>query len=182
MSRLLHLETIINTNRGCFYNIGTALREVRDGRLYRELLFDTFEAYLKKRWDMSRSHAYRLIEASRVIDNLSPIGDILPENEAQLRPLVQLEPFDQRRIWRAFLSSGAELTACNVRRFVLKAVGGGTKADNDRTEIISIGYKQAVMAMLQQIRLARQDGWCSTSRQAGLFWLRVMKDKILLKV
>lgn len=181
MSRLLHLESIINTNRGCFYNIGKALKEVRDDRLYRELLFDTFEAYLKKRWDMSRSHAYRLIEAARVIDNLSPIGDTLPENEAQLRALVQLGPFDQRRIWRSFLSSGSELTACNVRRFVLKATGDGARAANDRTGLISAGYKQAVMAMLGQIRLARQDGWCSTSRQAALFWLRVMKDKILLK-
>jgi hypothetical protein len=182
MSRLLDLEAIIHTNRGSFYHIGTALKQLRDDRLYRELLFDTFEAYLKKRWDMSRSHAYRLIEASRVIDNLSPIGDTLPENEAQLRPLVQLEPFDQRRIWRAFLLSGSELTASNVRRFVLKAAGGGSKSDNDRTEIISAGYIQAVMAMLNQIRLAEQDGWRSTSRQAALFWLRVMKDKILLKV
>jgi hypothetical protein len=181
MSRLLHLETIINTNRSCFYNIGRALKEVRDDRLYRELLFDTFEAYLRKRWDMSRAHAYRLIEASRAIDNLSPIGDILPENEAQLRPLVQLEPFDQRRIWRAFLSSGTELTASNVRRFVLKTWASDTKAGNERTEMVSAAYKQAVMAMLEQIRLARQDDWCSTSRQAALFWLRVMKDKILLR-
>ncbi len=181
MSRLLDLETIIDTERRCFYKFGKALKEIRDDRLYRELLFDTYEAYLKKRWDMSRSHAYRLIEASRVIKNLSPIGDILPENEAQLRPLVQLNPFDQRRIWRAFLSSGAELKARNIRRFVSKAMSG-PKADNDLIEIVSISYKKAVMAMLAEIRLARQDSWQTTSRQAGLFWLRVMKDKILLKV
>jgi len=181
MSRLLHLENIIDTQRRCFYKFGKALKEIRDDRLYRELLFDTFEAYLKKRWDMSRSHAYRLIEACRVIENLSPIGDILPENEAQLRPLVQLKPFDQRRIWKAFLSSGAELSARNVRRFVLKAANS-PKIDNNLIDVISAGYKQAVMVMLEQIRLARHSGWRTTSRQAGLFWLRVMKDKISLKV
>jgi hypothetical protein len=55
---------------------------------------------------MSRSQAYRLIEAARIIDNLSPIGDTLPENEAQLRALVKLTPFDQRRIWRDFIGAG----------------------------------------------------------------------------
>jgi hypothetical protein len=178
MNRLVHLETIIETERRCFYKIGKALKEVRDDRLYRELLFDSFESYLNQRWDMSRSHGYRLIEAARVIDNLSPIGDILPENEAQLRPLMRLTPFDQCKIWRDFLSTGTELKAINIRRFVSLSVSGENK-DFDQIEIISVDYKNAIMAMLKEITLARQDGWQSTSRQAGLFWLRVMKEKIV---
>jgi hypothetical protein len=181
MSRLLQLEAIIQTQRGSFYKIGKALKEVRDDRLYHELLFESFEAYLKSRWDMSRSHAYRLIDASRVIDNLSPMGDILPENESQLRPLAALKPFDQRRIWRAFISSQTELKARNIRGFVSKMIKG-PKADNALINIISADYKQAVMTLLEQIRLAQQDSWQSTSREAGLFWLRVMKDKILLEI
>jgi hypothetical protein len=180
MNRLLHLESMIESARGGFYLIGKALREVCDERLYRKLLFNSFDTYLKNRWDMSRSQAYRLIEASRVIDNLSPIGDSLPENEAQLRPLTQLAPVDQRRIWQAFLSTGLELKACNIRRFVAEATRG-PKTVNHRCDIISAGYKQAVMAMLTQIRLARQDGWVNTSREAGIFWLRIMKDKICEK-
>lgn len=180
MSRLLELEQIIDTERRCFYKFGRALKEIRDDRLYRELLFDTFEAYLKKRWDMSRSQAYRLIDASRVIENLSPTGDTLPENEAQVRPLTRLRPFDQRRIWSAFLSSGAELNARNIRRFVAKAADTAT-IDRDLIAVISAGYKQAVMAMLEQIRITRQDGFRTTSRQAALFWLRIMKEEILWK-
>lgn len=180
MSRILDLEARIQEARGGFYQIGKALKEVRDERLYRVLLFESFEAYLKHRWDMSRSHAYRLIDAARVIDNLSPIGDILPENEAQLRPLMPLTPVDQCKIWRAFLSSGAELKAGNIRRFVLKHKGTEKKVI-DRTDIISVAYKQAVTAMLKEITFAREEGWCSTSREAGLFWLRVMRDKILSK-
>lgn len=180
MNRLLHLESIIKSGQGGFYQIGKALREVRDERLYRKLLFDSFDGYLKNRWDMGRSQAYRLIEASRVIDNLSPIGDTLPENEAQLRPLTPLTLIDQRRIWQAFLATGLELKACNIRRFVAETTTG-PKAVNDRIDIISVSYKQAVMAMLSQIGLARQDGWVSTSREAGIFWLRIMKDKICEK-
>jgi len=178
MNRLLHLETLIETERRCFYKIGKALKEVRDDRLYRQLLFDSFESYLKQRWDMSRSHAYRLIDAARVIDNLSPIGDVLPENEAQLRPLMHLTPFDQCKIWRDFLATGAELKAINIRRFVLTYVSHEHKGI-DQSELISVDYKNAIMAMLKEITLARQDGWQSTSRQAGLFWLRVMKEKIV---
>lgn len=181
MSRLLDLERIIDTERRCFYKFGKAFKEIRDNRLYRELLFNTFEAYLKKRWDMSRSQAYRLIDASRVIENLSPVGDMLPENESQVRPLVQLKPFDQRRVWSAFLSSGAEVNARNIRRFILKTTNS-SKIDRDLIEVISTRYKEAVVTMLEEIRLARQDGFRTTSRQAALFWLRVMKDNILLKV
>jgi hypothetical protein len=178
MNRLVHLETIIETERRCFYKIGKALKEVRDDRLYRQLLFDSFDSYLKQRWDMSRSHGYRLIEAARIIDNLSPIGNKLPENEAQLRPLIHLSPSDQCRVWRDFLATGTELKANNIRRFVLKYVGGENKGI-DQSELISVDYKSAVMAMLKEITLASQDGWQNTSRQAGLFWLRVMKEKIV---
>lgn len=178
-TRLIHLETVIANQRRCFYSIGKALKEIRDDRLYRELLFDSFEAYLKNRWDMSRAHGYRLIEAARVIDNLSPIGDTLPENEAQLRPLIALKPFEQCSIWRDFIATGTELTARNIRRFVCLRMSGPRAGTPDLTGIVSEGYKEAVMAMLEQIRLAVQDGWQSTSRQAGLFWNRVMKERIV---
>jgi len=178
MNRLVHLETIIETERRCFYKIGKALKEVRDERLYRQLLFNSFEIYLKQRWDMSRSHGYRLIEAARIIDNLSPIGDKLPENEAQLRPLIHLSPSDQCKIWRDFLATGTELKARNIRRFVLTYMSCEKKGIN-QSELISVDYKNAVMAMLKEITLARQDGWQNTSRDAGLFWLRVMKEKIV---
>jgi hypothetical protein len=180
-NRLMQLEAVIESEQRCFYKIGKALKEIRDERLYRQLLFECFEAYLKDRWDMSKSHAYRLIEASRIIDNLSPLGEVLPENEAQLRPLGHLNPLDQRRIWREFLDAGMALNARNIQRFVSKYVRT-EKARIDLSNIISTSYKEAVMAMLEQIRLAGCEGWRSTSREAALFWLRVMKEKIVAKV
>ena len=75
--RLKHLENIIANNQYRFYEIGQALKEIRDSRLYKQILFATFEAYARDRWDIGRSQAYRLINAYRVISNLSPIGDRL---------------------------------------------------------------------------------------------------------
>jgi hypothetical protein len=178
--RLNALEQMIDKRRRSFYQIGKALREIRDERLYRELLYDTFEQYLKKRWDMGRSQAYRLIEASRVIDNLSPIGDILPQNEAQSRPLRKLKPVDQRRLWQDFLAAGVELNARNIGRFAAR-FANLEKAGIDLTAVIGPGFKAAVMALMQEITMAQQDRWRTTSRQAGLFWLRVLRDKILAK-
>jgi len=178
--RLSELETVIDHNRRSFYVIGKALYEIRENRLYKFICFNTFAAYAKKRWAMGKSHAYRLIEAYRVIENLSPIGDILPENESQLRALVPLTPQEQRNIWRQFLKSGMELTASNISRLV-SATGESPDAP-DRTSIISDDYKQAVMAMLAQVSLAQNEHWQSTSRQAALFWNRVIRDKISSKI
>jgi hypothetical protein len=178
--RLNALEKLIDTRRRSFYEIGKALREIRDERLYRVLLFDTFEQYLHKRWDMGRSHAHRLIEAARVIDNLSPIGDALPENEAQSRVLRRFAPADQRKLWHEFLTAGLELNARNIGRFAAKYTNK-EKARIDLTAIVSPGFKAAVMAMLDQIGAARQDGWRETSREAAFFWLKVMREKIVAK-
>lgn len=178
--RLTRLETIIETNQRGFYQIGNALRRIRDEKLYRVLLFDSFGAYVKTRWDMGKSQAYRLIEACHVIDNLSPIGDgVLPENEAQTRDLARLEKNDQRRIWREFVSSGTALSASNIGRFIKMRIKDHPPKPLPRIDVISSGYKAAVMALLEQIRLAHNDNWTQTSKEAGLFWVKVMKERIL---
>ena len=65
-----------------------------------DFLRATFEEYCKERWGMNRAHAYRLIDAAEVVNNLSPIGDI-PANESQARPLTALRdnPELQRAAW-----------------------------------------------------------------------------------
>ncbi len=178
---LIDLENIIETNRCKFHQVGKALRRIRDERLYRELLFDSFEAYVKDRWDMAKSQAYRLMDASKVIDNLSPIGDgVLPQNESQTRPLARLKTIDQRNIWSEFIGSGTTLNASNIRKFINMRVNKTApepKPEN-RVDMIAVDFKAAVMAMLEHIRLAQNEHWQKTSRQAALFWLRVMKEKI----
>jgi len=181
---LAELEQIIEKNQNRFYRIGKALKQIRDEQLYRHVLFNSFEAYVKDRWDMAKSHAYRLIDASKVIDNLSPIGDgILPQNESQARALTRLKKADQRKIWLGFIESGATLSASNIRKFIKKhrkkGCAGLKPNPTNLIGIISADYKAAVLAMLAQIRLAQNDQWQNTSKQAALYWVRVMKEKIM---
>jgi len=180
--RLIHLENIIAHNQCHFHKIGKALKEIRDSRLYKLILFETFEAYTKTRWDLGKSHVYRLIQAYQVVNNLSPIGDILPENEYQVRPLVKLDPFEQRKAWNTFLNTGMEITALNIKKFIAgnKSSAKGTPV-KDLTDRISKEYMDAVQAILEQVRIAQNDHWLKTSRQAALLWTSVIREKILSK-
>jgi hypothetical protein len=177
--QIKRLESIIASNQRNFHCLGQALKAIRDHHLYRNLGFDSFESYVKNRWDIAKSHSYRLIDAANVIDNLSPIGDILPLNEAQCRLLSPFESFDQRKIWCAFLQTGVALTARRLRNFISDYTGNRQSPRYDLIETISDSYQRAVFEMLYQIRLARSDNWQSTSRQAAIYWNNVMKAKIL---
>lgn len=92
---LSRLEDTIERNLLSFYEVGLALTRIRDGRLYRET-HETFEAYCKDRWDMQRAYAYRLIASAEVRAQLSPIGDKVPQTEAQARPLTAIPEAEGR--------------------------------------------------------------------------------------
>lgn len=179
--RLTSLENIIASNQYRFVEIGKALKEIRDSRLYKLTFHETFEAYGRARWDMGRSQVYRLINAYDVINNLSPNGDILPANEAQVRPLVQLDPPEQRKIWKDFIATGMEITAPNIKKFISERKASEKNKPVDLTDLISPEYMRAVEKMLSQIQLAQNDHWQTTSRQAALLWNRVIREKIISK-
>ena len=101
-----HLELKVER---AFCQAGQALAELRDRRLYRST-HQTFEDYCRDRFAFQRAHAYRLIDAAAVMDNLSPIQrqidlspnrrQILPTKLEQVRPLASLEPEQQREVWQ----------------------------------------------------------------------------------
>ena len=177
--RLKHLETIIAKNQYRFYEIGQALLEIRDSRLYKQALFTSFEAYARSRWDIGRSQAYRLIDAYRVINNLSPIGDRLPGNDTQTRPLVPLSPPEQRKIWKEFLNTNVEVTARNIQKFIDERKKKKNIPVPDLVDQIGDEYMAAVQVMLKQVQHAQNDQWQKTSRQAALLWNRVIQEKIV---
>jgi hypothetical protein len=80
-------EVALDNLRVAFWAAGKALQVIRDARLYRGT-HATFEDYVEQRWDMSRSQAYRLVDAWPLAERLSPMGDKL--NERQIRELLPL--------------------------------------------------------------------------------------------
>lgn len=88
--RLAACEATIERGFQTFAEVGTALLEIRDTRLYRSE-FGTFEDYCQQRWNMGRRRAYQLIEAADVVQHVAQIeGAPLPMNSRQAAELVGL--------------------------------------------------------------------------------------------
>lgn len=109
-------EATIQRGLATFYEVGAALLSIRVARLYRAT-HTTFEGYCRERWQISRPQAYRLIEAASIAENLSPMGDIAPTSERQIRPLARLEPAGQRAVWeQAIAEANGQPTAGQVEK------------------------------------------------------------------
>lgn len=120
IGRLAELEAVIERGLETFITVGRALTEIRDEGLYKET-HGTFEEYCRERWRIERAHAYRLIEATKVVENLSPIGDIpLPTSESVARELKPLPPERQREAWARAVeqSKSGQPTASEVSTVV----------------------------------------------------------------
>lgn len=98
--RLFELEQTIERGLSTFVEVGEALLEIRDSRLYRES-HKTFEDYCQERWGWTRQHANRHIAAARTVEILEPTGSI-PTDERQARELAPLrdEPEQMAEAWQ----------------------------------------------------------------------------------
>lgn len=114
LSRREELEHIIQLGLGTFYYVGSALLEIRDSRLHRNT-HTTLKGYSRDYWKMARNYANKLILAAVVVVNLGTTVPI-PTNEAQVGPLTDLEPEQQREVWLQSVNSApmGKMTALNV--------------------------------------------------------------------
>jgi DNA adenine methylase len=112
-----------------FIEVGNALLSIRDKRLYRQG-YGTFEEYCQERWSMSRAYTYRLIAAAETVNILSPIGDILPVAESQVRPLARLAPELRPVAWQRAVETAPEgkVTAAHVESVARSFVTSETPA------------------------------------------------------
>jgi hypothetical protein len=98
-AQLADLERTIDSGLLSFFEVGTALLKIREGKLFR-ISHKTFESYVADRFGIGRAHANRMMASVGVVKNLSPNGDILRcANEFCLRPLTRLAPEQQREVW-----------------------------------------------------------------------------------
>jgi hypothetical protein len=120
--RFRKLELVVAEGISSFVVVGEALKEIRDGRLYRES-YKTFEKYVKDKWDFDRTYAHRLIDAYSVNKNLLPVGNKNERvaeitNERQLRelkdvPAESLEPVIDRA---AEIAGEGKITSGNLKQ------------------------------------------------------------------
>lgn len=126
---LPQLEAVIQRGKDTFIEVGNALMEIRDRRLYREAGYTEFGAYCRERWDLSSAYATRHIQAAEVVAAL-PTGNG-PANEAQARALVPLWKEDEAilvEVWADVREQyGEAITAEKLREAVAARLSNGKR-------------------------------------------------------
>lgn len=111
--RLIALEETIEAGRQTFVEVGLALAEIRDSRLYRNE-HKTFESYCKARWNFSRQYAHCLIASSDAVATMPEKCQPVVDNERAARALSKVEPSKRVEVLEKAASSG-KVTAKSIR-------------------------------------------------------------------
>ncbi len=135
LSRLAECEEIIEQGLQTFYDVGTALIEIRNGRLYRAD-YPTFEEYCQERWGFSDRNALYYMQAATVIDNIqnSKSSSSLPLNVNQTVALSKLKtPEQQQEAWQKAVETApnGSVTGAHVKRVVDEMLGKAPDAVED---------------------------------------------------
>jgi len=121
-NELASLEQVIGRGLKTFFDVGHALARIRERELYRDT-HASFEQYCLLRWHLRRAHAYRLINAAAVVENVSNWRHqklSLPTVESQARELAKLPPKEQPKAWAHVVKTAPRgvITAQHVAKVV----------------------------------------------------------------
>jgi hypothetical protein len=113
---LQRLESLVDRNFESWLRICDAIREINERRLYRES-HPSFAEYMRDRFNFHKAHAYRLIQASRTVEELAG-HSVTPTSETQIRPLVSLPQEEKIKAWdkAVELAGGEQPSAAIVKK------------------------------------------------------------------
>ncbi|MBU0969184.1 MAG: hypothetical protein KKC20_00990 [Proteobacteria bacterium] len=195
-------ENVIRKGLCTFLEVGRALAEIHDNRLYRETHSD-FRLYYKDVWDLGKSRAYQQMDGYRVVkmleDKMSTMVDIsendstsngiiLPVNERQTRALLKLkkDPDALHKAWATVRKTlkddpKAKLTGALINKAVKDVKGEVVKkehkkrqVDLEATQRLSPLFKRQCKVMEEVINEERNAGWQSTSQKEAVKWLKTL--------
>jgi hypothetical protein len=109
-ARLEELEKTIAKGQKTFVDVGLALAEIRELRLYKRE-YSNFAEYCREKWGWTRQHAYRLIEAAPVAKCHQ-----LVTSEGAARELAKVDPEDRAEVVEAIAGKGKPVTAAAIKR------------------------------------------------------------------
>ena len=113
--RLAELEKTIARGKTTFVEVGLALAEIRDLRLYRRE-HGSFSEYCREKWGWNKSYAYYMIEGAVVVQELPQKVSTKVDTETAARELAKAEPEARAGIVQAIVDSGEPVTAAAIKR------------------------------------------------------------------
>ena len=93
--KLTELEVVVERHLKSFFEVVHAMRTIKLERLWRAD-YDSWEGYVERKWQMSRQHSYRLLDAGEIIEQVKSVtqGDTgglrLPASERPYRQIKAL--------------------------------------------------------------------------------------------
>ena len=175
--RLEQLENVVVENFQTFVQVGQALAEIRDRKLYRVKAM-TFEKYCKTLFDIAKRRVHELISAAEVMENVrhGALSDdeqqiLLPLNERQVRPLTRLRPEQQIAVWQAAVESApnGKITGSHVNKTVKEYRGEEIKktvhrAQKKVSQTARVDFTEAFEKFSEQLLIERKSNYKYTSR------------------
>ena len=98
--RLNQLEATIKKGSKAFIEVGLALAEIRDSKLYR-VHFSTFDAYCQEKWGFKKVYASYLITSAETVVGLPEKSFTIVNNEGQARALSSVPEPDREKVLEA---------------------------------------------------------------------------------
>lgn len=156
---LADCEVVIERGWQTFVEVGTALAKIQNNRLYRHK-YGSFDDYCKVRWMVRRSYAYSLIAAAEAVKHLSAIADTSkPLREAQVRPLIGMEPDRMKSAWAKAieLAKSEPVTARHVKLAVAQLNGTSAAKTVKKKRKAPQGGLHYVLELIEQAEQSIND-------------------------
>jgi len=127
---LLHHEITIERGLKSFIEVGEALLEIKQNKLYKEQ-YKTFSEYCEQRWGFSIRQSQRYISALKVVQNIQESDPevALPISERQIRSLGSLAPEEQYQVWKEAIQDDATSSSDITMR--VKSINNQTQEKNN---------------------------------------------------
>ena len=113
--RLEELEKTIARGQKTFVEVGRALAEIRDLRLYKRE-YGGFAEYCEKKWGWSKPYCTQLITAAAVVESLPADKVVAIATESQARELAKIQPSQRAGVVQAIVDAGGKMTAAAIKR------------------------------------------------------------------
>ena len=176
---LIRLEKVIERGLDTFMEVGNALAEIRDRRLY-HIEHKTFEAYCREKWNIGRTYAHRLMAASEAVAML-PIGNKPHiKTESQARELAKIEPERRAEV----VAAAVEDTGGNVTAAAIREAGASEAPATKKRKLmptIDQGMRLWVLAKTHLDNIIKQDASREAALKAAITYCeaRLAKEKAL---
>ena len=130
--RLGELEKVIAKGQKTFVEVGLALAEIRDLRLYKRE-YSNFAEYCQKRWGWEKRYTNYVIAGAEAVRSLpEKVGTMVPTERAG-RELAKVAPEQRAGIVQAIADEGKPVTAAEIKRRIPPPPvmrGGGSATGN----------------------------------------------------